>query len=163
MKGLPNLSLLVLLALLPLDLLRAAEPPPWSRAYDPARDPFADGREAIALAQATGRRVLIELGGDWCVWCHRLDRFLERNPEVGAALERRFVLLKVNVSEENGNDEFLAGLPRVAGYPHLFVADGDGTVIHSQDMGELVEGGRYSAERFLAFVERWGGMDHAAR
>ncbi|HEB67365.1 MAG TPA: thioredoxin family protein, partial [Gammaproteobacteria bacterium] len=96
----------------------SASLPAWSQGYDPNRDPAADGREAIALARQSGRYVLIELGGDWCVWCRRLDRFLAENPDLRNRLHRQFVLLKVNVSEENDNAAFLAGLPRFAGYPH---------------------------------------------
>ncbi len=146
--------LLPVMMLLPV-AVAAAPLPPWSLGYDPARDPAADGREAIALAKATGRHVLIELGGDWCVWCRKLDRFLEANPDLRARLHRQFVLLKVNVSEENDNAAFLAGLPRFAGYPHAFVADGEGRIIHSQDITEWQEHGRYSRRRFRAFLDRW--------
>ncbi len=145
-------ALLLFLVALPLQ----AEPlPPWSRGYDPARDPAADGRAAIALAKRTGRYVLIELGGDWCVWCRRLDRFLAEHPDLEARLYRQFVLLKVNVSEENGNAEFLAGLPPFTGYPHAFVADGDGRILHSQDVTEWQADGDYSPARFRAFLDRW--------
>lgn len=144
--------LLLLFVLVPV---RAEPLPPWSQGYDPARDPAADGREAIALAKATGRHVLIELGGDWCMWCRKLDRFLEANPDLRTRLHRQFVLLKVNVSEENDNAAFLAGLPRFAGYPHAFVADGEGRIIHSQDITEWQEDGRYSRQRFRAFLDRW--------
>ncbi len=144
--------LLLLWIVLPV---QAAPLPPWSLGYDPARDPAADGREAIALAKASDRYVLIELGGDWCVWCRKLDRFLEANPDLRARLHRQFVLLKVNVSEENDNADFLAGLPRFAGYPHAFVADGEGRIRQSQDPSEWLEDGRYSRTRFRAFLDRW--------
>lgn len=144
--------LLLLFVALPV---RADPLPAWSRGYDPARDPAADGREAIALARESGRYVLIELGGDWCVWCQRLDRFLDENPDLRNRLHRQFVLLKVNVSEANDNAAFLAGLPRFTGYPHAFVADGEGRILHSQDITEWQENGRYSRQRFRAFLDRW--------
>ena len=139
-------------------MILASEPaslPAWSRGYDPARDPAADGRAAIDLARRTNRLVLIEIGGDWCVWCRRLDRFLDAHPDLQRRLHRRFVVLKVNVSEANDNAGFLAGLPRFAGYPHAFIADAQGRILHSQDPGEWLENGQYSPARFRAFLDHW--------
>lgn len=129
--------------------------PPYSRGYDPARDPFIDGRDALALARQTNRRVLIELGGDWCRWCQALEHFLTRDTRLNEQLHRDFVVLKVNVSEENDNAEFLAGLPPNLGYPHIYVSDADGRIIHSQDTADFLRNGRYDEQRILAFLERW--------
>jgi len=133
-----------------------AEPlPGYSRGYDPARDPFEDGKHAVSLATATQRHILIEVGGDWCSWCLKLDRFLKANRDIEAGLHQTFVLLKVNVSEENDNAEFLSAFPRILGYPHMFVADSEGKVLHSQDPAEFLEQGEYSRTRFLRFLETW--------
>ena len=63
--------------------------------------------------------------------------------------------MKVNMSEENRNAEFLAGYPKVPAYPHLFVLDTDGTFLHSQGTGELEEGKGYNEDVFTAFLEKW--------
>ena len=131
--------------------------PAYSRGYSPQRDPFADGRDAIALARRSGRRVLIEVGGEWCSWCHVLERVIKDNPEVERTLRRDFVVVKVNVSDINDNAEFIQGLPAAAGYPKLFVSRGDGTVIHSQDPAEFIRDGSYDAGLVLDFLRRWGG------
>ena len=151
-------ALLALLILGVSPMLAASELPPYSRGYSPARDPFADGRDAIKTAQASQRRVLIELGGDWCRWCRwcmALDRFLADNAPVRERLHRHFVILKVNVSEDNNNAAFLAGLPPTQGYPHLFVANMNGRVIHSQDTAQFLANGHYNVQRVLAFIEHW--------
>ena len=129
--------------------------PEYSRGYDPARDPFADGRDALALARQTQRRVLIALGGEWCQWCKALGNFLTGNARVRSQLDRHFVVLKVNVSEENDNAEFLAGLPPNMGFPHVYVTADDGRVLHSQDTAQFLSDGRYDEARILAFIERW--------
>ena len=89
----------------------AQELPAYSLGYDPARDPFADGREALRLARETGRMVLIEVGGDWCSWCHVLDRFLNQHAAISTTLHQRFVVLKVNVDDSNDNAGFLSAFP----------------------------------------------------
>ena len=129
--------------------------PAYSRGYSTQRDPFVDGRDAIALARRTGRRVLIEVGGDWCSWCHVLERVMRENPRVEQALRRHFVVMKVNVSDANANAEFIQGLPAMAGYPKLFVSGGDGTIIHAQDPAEFLSGGSYDPDLVLSFLHRW--------
>lgn len=129
--------------------------PEYSRHYDPKRDPFEDGRDAIANAQATQRRILIELGGNWCAWCKKMDRFISENKIVKTKLYENFVVLKVNVSDENDNHEFLSTFPKTLGYPHFFVAKSNGSVLYSKDTAELLENGQYSEQRFLEFIQRW--------
>ena len=129
--------------------------PDYSRIYDPQRDPFADGRKAIINAQETKRRILIELGGNWCAWCKKMDRFINGNKKIKKKLYENFVVLKVNVSDENDNHEFLSSFPRTLGYPHFFVSGRDGSVLYSKDTAELLENGEYSEKRFLEFIERW--------
>ena len=124
--------------------------------YDPNRDAAADIEAAVAEARRSGRHVLIEVGGQWCVWCHRLDDYLKQNRKLAALLERNFVMVKVNYSPENENEKVLSGYPEVAGYPHFFVLDGQGKLLHSQDTAELEKGKSYHARRFKRFLTRWG-------
>ncbi|MCW8964372.1 MAG: thioredoxin family protein [Gammaproteobacteria bacterium] len=129
--------------------------PEYSRAYDVNRNPNADGRAALKLAKETSRKILLEVGGDWCSWCHVLDRFIKDHPELEARLHETFVVLKVNVSDANDNAEFMASLPPALGYPHMYIIGDNGTVLHSQDTAEFLEKKKYSEQRFLAFLERW--------
>ncbi len=144
----------LLLLLLPLSL-SASPLPDYSLHYDPARNPFADGRDAIRRATQSQRRILIELGGNWCSWCKRLDHFLQTHPTIKKELHNTFVLLKVNVSEENDNHEFLKVFPAAQGYPHMYVSESNGKLLYSQDTAEFLQSGRYSAKRFKQFFKRW--------
>src|SRR5262249_32742072 len=76
--------------------------------YDPKRDPNADLQIAMRLATSSHRRILLEVGGDWCIWCHILDNFFVQNPDVAEYLQQHYVLMKVNYSPENKNKAFLA-------------------------------------------------------
>ena len=133
----------------------AASLPEYSLKYDPARDAFQDGRDAIKLAKATNRRILIEVGGDWCKWCHLLDRFLDKNPEIKKRLHQTFVFLKVNVSDENDNAKFLKVFPMPLGYPHMYVTEKNGKLLLSKDTADFLVNKKYSVERFTAFFEKW--------
>lgn len=129
--------------------------PAYSTTYDPKRDAFKDGAAAVKLATETQRRILIELGGDWCKWCHLMDDFFDKNPDIKQQLHETFVMLKVNVSDANNNADFLKAFPRPLGYPHMYVSERDGSVLWSQDTAEFVSNGQYTRESFLAFFKRW--------
>lgn len=123
--------------------------------YDPARNAEQDIREAVAEADRVGKRVLLEVGGEWCIWCHIMDTYFEKNPELLAYREKNFVMLKINFSEENKNEQALSRYPQINGYPHLFVLDRDGKLLHSQDTGPLEEGKSYNLDKFMAFLKEW--------
>ena len=129
--------------------------PLYSKIYDDARDPFEDAIAAITLANASKRNVLIEIGGNWCTWCHKMDAFLEKNPDIYQSLHSNFVLLKINVSDSNENDAFMKSLPPVLGYPHMYVSTSSGKMILSKDTAELLNNGNYSREQWQAFIEQW--------
>jgi len=143
------------LCLLPLFLSAQTSLPAYSQTYDPGRDPFADGRAALKLARDTNRRVLIEIGGDWCRWCHVLDKFLAENQQIREQLHRYFVIVKVNISDANDNAEFMAGFPKPLGYPHIYITEADGSIIFSKDTTDLQEHSRYSVQRFQQFIDKW--------
>lgn len=125
------------------------------RKFDPARDPAKDVAAAAAEARAQGKRVLVDVGGEWCVWCHLMDDFIAANPDVRSLLDANYVMVKVNWSRENKNEAFLDKLPKIKGYPHLFVLDGDGRLLHSQDTDVLEQGRGYDKARFVAFLKKW--------
>ncbi|MGH8851788.1 MAG: disulfide bond formation protein DsbD, partial [Casimicrobiaceae bacterium] len=90
-----------------------------------------------------------------------MDRFLAADPELRRLRDRNYVWVKINYSEENRTRALLSRLPPVAGYPHLFVLDANGVLLHSQDTSELEEGRGYSRERFRAFLLRWARTTNA--
>ena len=152
---LKKLITLFFLSLIPLQLALSAELPEYSIKYDPSRDAFQDGRDAIKLAKLTNRRILIEVGGNWCSWCKKLDRFFNQHPKLKAKLHQTFVLLKVNVSDENKNSEFLKVFPKTFGYPHMFLTESNGKLFLSKDTAEFLVNHQYSVQRFEAFFKRW--------
>ena len=125
--------------------------------YDPERNPADDLKAAVARAKKEKKRVLVQVGGEWCGWCHRMTKYFADNEKVAAALARDYLIMKVNYSEENRNEEFLKELPKIPGYPHLYVFDGNGKLLHSQGTAELEEGKSYSEEAVLKFLEKWAG------
>lgn len=123
--------------------------------FDPKRDALADVAQATRIAQRDGKRVLVDVGGEWCAWCKIMDRFFASNAQARTLRDRHYVWLKVNWSKENRNEALLSRWPKIDGYPHLFVLDADGRLLHSQDTSLLEQGKGYDAARFIAFLEQW--------
>jgi len=127
--------------------------------FDPARDPVADLATARVEAQRGGKRIVLDVGGEWCSWCHLLDAFIGGDAEIRSFRDANYVWMKVNYSEDNENAAFLSQFPQIKGYPHLFVLDAQGTLLHSQFTGELeADKGQpkgYNRERFFAFMKEW--------
>lgn len=146
-----------LVALLTLIIfsVKAMDLPEYSKIYDDQRNPFSDATAALALAKASNRQVLIEIGGNWCSWCHKMDAFLSDNPDVYQSLHDKYVLLKINVSDSNENEAFMKSLPPVLGYPHMYVSDASGKMLLSKDTAELLSGENYSKKHWLTFLNKW--------
>lgn len=127
--------------------------------YDPARNAGQDIDAAVRESARTGKRIMLEVGGEWCIWCHIMDDFFEKNPELLSLREKNFIMLKINYSEENKNEEVLSRYPAITGYPHIFVLDEAGKLLHSQDTAKLEEGKSYNLDRFMAFLKEWSPIE----
>ncbi len=123
--------------------------------FDPLRDPARDLETAKVEAQRGGKRILLDVGGEWCSWCHILDKLVEGDAEIRSFRDANFVWMKVNYSEENQNKAFLSPYPEIKGYPHLFVLDAEGKLLHSQFTGDLEKGKGYDRRKVLAFLKEW--------
>jgi thiol:disulfide interchange protein len=123
--------------------------------YDPGRNADQDLKNAVTEAQRTGKRILLEVGGDWCSWCHIMDKYFDQNPSVTNLRDTNYVTVKINWSKENENEKFLGQYPKIPGYPHLFVLESDGKLLHSQFTGDLEEGQSYNLQKFTDFLKKW--------
>jgi thioredoxin-related protein len=128
--------------------------------FDPARDAQKNIRNAIKIAIKSNKRILLDVGGEWCIWCRRLDSLFIQNKDLDDFLNEHFIIVKINVSKENENKKVLSHYPEVAGYPHLFVLNKYGRLIHSQNTGDLEYPGDYPVQghdkkKVFAFLRKW--------
>lgn len=129
--------------------------------FDPKRDPVADLNAASKKAQAEGKRIILDVGGEWCGWCHFLDAFFVKNAELAKLRDDNYVWLKINMSPENENKAFLSAFPAIEGYPHLFVMEKDGSFLHSQPTDVLEEGKTYNLQKMTDFLNKWAPVKTA--
>lgn len=123
--------------------------------FDPTADPTTDLEAAMVEATETGRRIILDVGGNWCGWCFVLHDYFEEKTALRAYRDEHYVWVLVNYGSENRNEAFLSQYPDIPAYPHLFVLDSDGTFLHSQETGVLEEGRGYSDAAMWAFLREW--------
>jgi thioredoxin-related protein len=136
-------------------IAQLAPTPAEREKFDPKRDPAADLAKAVVKATKENKRILLDVGGEWCSWCHKLDAFFKDDKDAAAILKASYVVVKVNFSPENKNEAFLSKYPAIKGYPHLFVLDKAGKLIHSQDTGELETGPKLDPAKVVPFLKKW--------
>lgn len=125
------------------------------REYDAKRDAAKDITEAIAEAGRTHKRVLLEIGGKWCSWCHIMDRFFEANPALATLRDNNFIVVKIYVGPEYENKEVMSRYPYVPGYPHIFVLEQDGKLLKSQRTVGFENRNTYDLKSWASFLNKW--------
>jgi thiol:disulfide interchange protein len=123
--------------------------------YDPRRDPDKDLAAAAEEAKRSNKNIFVVVGGEWCGWCHTMDRFFHEHYDLAALRGQNYVVMKVSMSQENPNKAFLSRFPRIHGYPHIFILDAQGNLIHSQPTNELEDGRSYSVEPVKKLLEHF--------
>jgi thioredoxin-related protein len=126
--------------------------------YDPSRDAVTDIEQAIGEAQKAGKRIIVEVGGDWCPWCHALNQFFQEHPDIVQVRDQNFVTVYVYYNSDKKNEQALSRYydSTTLGIPHFFVLDRDGALIKSEDAVNLeAEDASYSPEKVREFLGKW--------
>jgi ketosteroid isomerase-like protein len=111
---------------------------------------------ALKAAAKTGKRVLLDFGGNWCYDCHVLDEAFH-TAEIAPILNRNFVVVHVDVGEFNKNLDLAKkyDVPLEKGVPAMAVLESDGKLLFSQKRGEFEKARSLAPEDILAFLNRW--------
>jgi len=116
----------------------------------------ADVAAALKKAAATHRRVLLDFGGNWCGDCQVLDIYFHE-PRNKAILDANFVLVDVNIGQEDANLELAAryGVSPKTGVPALVVLSERGALLYSQKNGEFRDMRTMQSSSVTEFLVRW--------
>lgn len=126
--------------------------------YNPKADAQAEIKSLIAQAKKEGKNVMIQAGGNWCIWCLRFNQFVQTTPELKEVADKNFVYYHLNFSPDNKNEKVFAqyGNPGDKfGYPVFIVLDQDGKMIHVQQSDILEQDKGYSLEKVKEFFNTW--------
>lgn len=127
------------------------------KVYKPGADAAAEISEAVSKAGREGKHVFLQIGGNWCVWCLRFNELVTENDTLSNQLSTNYVVVHVNHSKENKNEEVLAslGYPQRFGFPVFVVLDGKGNRIHTQNSAYLESGKGHNPTKVLEFLNNW--------
>ncbi|HEY1848170.1 MAG TPA: thioredoxin family protein [Opitutaceae bacterium] len=164
-RGLKAVLVLATLALLPPVHAQPEYPAMGPDLYDVHANGSAQIARALSDAARTHRRVLVDFGANWCIWCRRLHSTFEGDGRVSEELKRDFVVVLVDVNTRRGekrNADVVEryGNPVQHGIPVLVVLDPDGRQLTTKDTGELENGEGHSPGKILAFLAEWAPRGH---
>jgi thiol:disulfide interchange protein len=128
--------------------------------YDPKADGEQQLREALATAQKSHKRILLNLGANWCGDSQAMFRLLHSDPAVQEELRRHFVLVMVDVNQKDGpprNRSLVERLenPLTRGIPVLLILDAQGTVLNRDPDERLADNAHKQPEQVLAYLRKW--------
>lgn len=92
--------------------------------YDDKADAGRQVAQAKASAKASGKRLLIDLGGNWCPDCRVLAGIMEL-PEVRAFVKRHYEVVTVDVGRLDKNLQVARhyGVTKLNGVPAVLIVD----------------------------------------
>jgi thioredoxin-related protein len=128
-----------------------------TKLYNPKANVVKDVEQVLARAKKEKKNVLLQIGGNWCVWCYRLNSFIQTDSLLKHILNDNYVLYHLNYSKENKNLDYLKklGYPQRFGFPVLVVMDANGKQLHTQDSALLEKGNGYDEEKVKSFLKNW--------
>jgi thioredoxin-related protein len=125
--------------------------------YHPEANASKEIEDVVKEAKKAGKHVLIQVGGNWCIWCARFNDFVNSDPSLDSIVKADYIVYHLNWSKENKNDAILAKykFPQRFGFPVFLVLDQKGDLLHTQNSSYLEEGKSYSKEKVAGFFADW--------
>jgi thioredoxin-related protein len=114
---------------------------------------------AVKEAKESGKHVLVEIGGNWCIWCARFNDFVSNDKSLDSLVSSNYVVYHLNYSKENKNADLLTKyeFPQRFGFPVFLILNDKGDLIHTQTSWYLEDGKKsYDKEKVTAFFTDWG-------
>ncbi len=154
------LTIAVLAVALLATVANAQEQTALKKVYNEDINPLEQIDQAVAQAQAEGKFVICQVGGNWCPWCLRFAEFITTDSTINAVVEENFVFIHVNYHPRKSTEWSAAMMKRLNNperfnFPVFVVLDEQGNVLHIQDSSYLEEGNGYNKEKVLRFFQNW--------
>jgi thioredoxin-related protein len=126
--------------------------------YSPEANAKQEIATAVKEAKAAGKQVLVQIGGNWCIWCARFNEFVTNDKSLDSLVNANYIVYHLNYSKENKNSELLAKyeFPQRFGFPVFLVLNDKGDLVHTQTSWYLESGKSYDKEKVQAFFTDWG-------
>lgn len=125
--------------------------------YDEGADADRAVDRAFARARRSGKRVLIDLGGNWCTDCIVLANIM-RLPEVKRFVDAHYEVAVVDVGRFNKNLQVPARFgitARLEGVPAVLIADTNGTLVNQGHVAALADARHMTPQGIADWLAQW--------
>ena len=115
-------------------------------------------KDLVEQAKKENKNIMIQAGGNWCIWCLRFNQYVQSTPELKEIVDQNYLYYHLNYSPENKNEKVFAQYDNPGakfGYPVFIVLNQNGEMIHTQDSAVLEEGKGYSLEKTKSFFLKY--------
>jgi thioredoxin-related protein len=125
--------------------------------YKPSENAVLALNKAVKQAKEERKHVLVQIGGNWCVWCARFYKFTTTDPQIDSLIKADYVVYHLNYSKENKNAQMLQklGYPQRFGFPVFVILDENGERLNTQNSEYLEQGHSYNKTKVMEFLQNW--------
>lgn len=125
--------------------------------YNPEANAKKEIEVVVKQAKESGKNVLVQIGGNWCIWCARFNDFVTKDKSLDSLMNVNYIVYHLNYSKENTNSDLLKKyqFPQRFGFPVFIILDGKGDLVHTQTSWYLESGKSYDKEKVTAFFNDW--------
>lgn len=112
---------------------------------------------AFERAKKSRKRVLIDLGGNWCVDCVVLANFLKL-PEMQRFMAAHYEMVPVDVGRFDRNQQIPARFgitARLKGVPALLIATPDGKLVNGNDIFATTDASSMTPEALANYLAKY--------
>ncbi len=125
--------------------------------YDVNADANSAVDAAFARARKNGKRVLIDLGGNWCGDCIVLANMMQL-PELRPFLAAHFEIVSVDVGRFDKNLQIPARFgitQRLEGVPSVIIAEPDGRIVNPGRVAALADARSMTPQAIADWLAQW--------
>jgi thiol-disulfide isomerase/thioredoxin len=125
--------------------------------YDEHANADAAVAAAFDRAKKSHKRVLIDLGGNWCVDCVVLANFLKL-PEMQRFMAAHYEIVAVDVGRFDRNQQIPArfGITgRLKGVPTLLIATQDGKLVNANEVFATSDASTMTPQALAAYLAKY--------
>jgi thiol-disulfide isomerase/thioredoxin len=125
--------------------------------YDEGANADAQVADAFARAKKSHKRVLIDLGGNWCPDCIILANFMKL-PEMHRFMEAHYEIAAVDVGRFNKNLQIPARFgftQRLKGVPTVLIATPDGKLVNGDNVFATSDARHMTPQALADYLARY--------
>jgi hypothetical protein len=125
--------------------------------YDQNANADAAVNAAFARARKSGKRVFIDMGGNWCADCIILANFM-RLPEIRAFIAQHYEVAVVDVGRFDKNLQIPARFgitTRLEGVPAVIIAEPNGRFVNRGHVAALADARHMTPQGIADWIAQW--------